>query len=224
MAPNRQRLPRLPLQNYAISIFDLFLQYPWDEGVDRIFRSLVGEGRFVSRTPYTASKHKHLITINARRVEDEAASLSASVRYTASPTAVAAVDPKKDRREAEFVERVLALSESTTIGCSILFVFQTVEPGSLWFPLPSRVGFPSESGEEFEIRGVRGAKLTGRDEDPEEFGFILDRPTEEMVYLDLHFHLEQRFTLDVPQFAIERGMVIAEQLVGTTPRKRRGTR
>jgi hypothetical protein len=103
-----------------------------------------------------------------------------------------------------------------------------MDASTMWFPLPSRIGGTSDSPELFEIRGIRGVKLTDEDAGAHdwEYWFTIDRPEGEEVVVDLHFDQRTRFTQELPTLALERGREIAQRLLGTTLPKtiRRPTR
>jgi len=220
--PDRPQWPRLDLQSKHVSRFDLFVAYPWTEQIAALFDSLLGDKGFESRTAYSRQKRKYLITATIRRLSDEEDDhLLVRLVYDGTER-VQSVRPRGEaQREDEFLPRLLVIPDSRPIGCTLELDFDTVDPAALWFPLPSRIGASSDAGEVFEIRGVRAVKLAAEDAGVHdwEYGFILDRPNGESVRMTLHFDLTQRFTLDLPIQALERGTEIAQRLTGQPTQK-----
>lgn len=221
----RLQLPRLDLQSKHVSRFDVFIAYPWTAQIADLFDPLLGDKGFDSRTLYQRQKRKYLIVAIIQRLGDEDDDvLLVRLIYDGTERVQSLRSNREAQREDEFLPRLLAISDSRPIGCTFELDFETIEPETLWFPLPSRIGSSGDGGEVFEIRGVRAVKLADEDAGVHnwEYSFILDRPDGESVTITLHFDLEQRFTLDLPVQALERGSEIALRLIGQ-PTPKRGT-
>jgi hypothetical protein len=225
--PARPVLPRLDLPARQAVGLELFIFYPWTEPLAEHFGPLLEGKAFSSRRTYNRQKRKHLVAVDVRRIEGvEEPGLVVRMNYDASDRVQSLTVPREDQREEAVLSRLLAAPENPPIGCTMAFVFEDVDPDSLWFPLPSRIGGTSDAVDAFEIRGVRGVKLAdaGQGIHEWEYHFTLDRPTAEEVFVNLHFDLPFPFTLDTPTQALARGAEIAQRLTGSARSKRGATR
>lgn len=221
MSAKSPRFPRMDLPRFGMSELGMSVSLPWSESIDLAFGSLVSEQVFRSGTLYTLKGTSHIIVVVAGRqiadeVDDES-QLHVQIRFFVVPDDVSVQVPRSDRREAEFVSALAGVSERSTIECTIELVLDQVDVDALWFPLPTLVG---ERSDGYEIRGVRAAKVSGGSDGDGDFSFTMDRPTGEAVFIDLRFLLDERITVETPRRVIDRGFMIAQQLVGSIPGRR----
>jgi hypothetical protein len=183
---------------------------------------LLGEGdMFVSGSPYTIGRKKHLITARVDRLKDETEEFAIRVSYDATSYPDRVTVPREDQREGEFLAQVLQLTEPMDFMCNIEFEFPEAEESALWFPLPSRIGGTTGAAETFEIVGVQAAKLPEETTDELGYYFSLSRVPEGPVFLDLYFSFSLDITLETPKKILTEGLAIASRLVGArTVRKR----
>jgi hypothetical protein len=218
---SKRGFPRVDLPRSNAVELNFYAEYDWNEQVEKAFEAILPPdgSPFISGNTYVVRGTKHLVTALAFRNSKEAPTeLVARVMYDARDNLSKLRIPKKDQRVAEVLSALSDLTVRTSIGCNVEFKFDKIEIDDLWFPLPSSLGGPGGSGDVFEIRGVRGVKVSGDEGNSGDwdYSFTLDRPTSEEVYVDLHFHEDGPYSAGLIADALERGSTLARQLVGAS--------
>lgn len=219
---NAAKFPRINLPRANADRMFLSSRFPsTNENAALLEPLLGGEEIFFSGTPYTSLGKKHLITASVGHPDGEVDHWVIRIEYDATDFPDEVSVPREDRREAEFLSACVRLSEVLDFSCNTEFRFLEVEDSALWFPLPSEVGGTSDGTGTFLIVGVQAVARPVEALAQEGYGFNLTRSPDWQVGLDLYYRHSQRFAADLPKRVLDRGLSIANQLVGSRPTRKR---
>jgi hypothetical protein len=115
--------------------------------------------------------------------------------------------------ESEFLELVNQLGEAQEGAFRGRFDYPEAAAKDLWFPLPVKMAGRSDN-DTYEIRGVRGAKVSESEEEPE-YLFNLDRPTSEEVTLSIDSEVNGPIDLANSRALFAQSVAISRELVGS---------
>lgn len=219
MGSSRLRFPRLNLARSGATYLTVFANY--ESNVERL--ALLPdrpngspEGR-KEPAVFSLTRYKSRGAVSASNTiaamshsDDDAKEIHVSISYRRTAGGA------RSRRsvgvaEGGFLEIVQAMGVPKEVGGLVMFQFDDRGPNQLWFPLPVSLAgkLPDDV---IEVRGVRGAKL-GAQGAAAEYEFILDRPEDEQVELQIELNLKGPITAESPRLLFECAEVIARELV-----------
>jgi hypothetical protein len=222
MDSGRLRFPRLNLARSGMTQLTIFGNYELNENRLGLLpaRSDASSKEQPERTMFNLTKYRSRGSFSAPHAigamshsdnNSEEIHVSISYRQTAAGGSLRGSVPVAEGR---FLNAVKAMGVPKEAGGLVLFEYRDREPGQLWFPLP--VTLAGKSAEEIiEIRGVRGAKLATEGADSE-YEFILDRPDNERVVLQIELNLQEPIDAETPRRLFDRAEIIARDLVASS--------
>lgn len=212
-----RRFPRLDLGGEHATSLMIQARYPWMEERARLVGETshsggidLGPFRFIRYSARDASRSKLLILVAISVVHGEPRSILLSVSYGPMMNEFGR-RRSSGTPESKLIEITEALGEPSWMRARVDYRFTGRDPDRLWFPLPTSLAGRGE-GEIFEIRGVRGAKRA-EDGTGVEYTFILDRPSNETIYLSAEFALDGPFTPETVREALGRADRLVPELV-----------
>ena len=213
---SRLRFPRLNLSRSGAVQLVVFGSYESSEerlallpGQVRLSPGNVRERGAMSRMQYTPRGATSYSILVGAHSDSDAKEIHVNFFYRRASTD--ASRRRSDLSENKFLDILQALGPAKEAHGTVMFEFDDREPHQLWFPLP--VTLEGSSPEDvIEILGVRGAKR-GASATSQEYEFILDRPEDQRVALQIELDLEQSISPDTPRVLLGRAERIARQLV-----------
>lgn len=185
---------------------------PRDNEAAEMIVAILGPDRsLVQRARYRRSRTDHFVT-QFFMISPDDDSILVSVDYDRDPGPLYALSKDPDVPWSPVLNQVVGI-ETTSVRRQVNMAFEnTNEFENLFFLLP--VPFPSDGPIDWpldEIRGIRGVKLQ-QDEDgdsKEDYSFVLDRPSNDDLYLSLQFLNETRLPDKPVTDTLTRGKHIA---------------
>lgn len=222
MAHRRTRVPRLDLLGRGASSLAFHCRLPNSDRVRELFLDTLDEGQEVlSFSTYVKDSVPYLVTERFEFAEPVSEGYLAYVEYTLLDALPSEPPPEEYRREGLVFAHLSSMGEPIRLRCHVSFEFlpgdssQVITAFPLPFPLSRRDDSPID-----EIRGVRGVKSIGEGASRTQYSFIMDRPSNQTVYLTVTFFRTTIVTARALGGVLRSGSNVAARLIGQAPTER----
>lgn len=222
MVARKTRVPRLDLLGHGASSLTFHCRLPSSNSVRGLFSDLLEEDQDVlSLSTYVKNSSPYLVTERFESGEPDPEGFFAYVEYELLGALPSEPPPEEVRREGVVFERLRAMAEPIRLHCHVAFEFSPEDPPRVITAFPLPWPFPERDDSPIdEIRGIRGVKYLGEGASRTQYSFIMDRPSNQTVYLTVTFFRTASVTARTLGGILRSATNVADRLVRKAPVQR----